>query len=193
MRILLLSRNRVVQELVKLAVREMEGVELEIAEEPEALREDRYQALLADDRFDDPSMLEALDHLMIERKVLLGEYSPLHPKERYDVRVAKPFLPREIRQALQGESPKTRVLDEEEIWQIRELLDEAEERQEAPAESEGGFFPLSAEKEQATTHSPMEMSPEELLELLEHLGTKKVRKLLKGARISIEIHWPEEE
>jgi len=193
MRVLLISRNRVVQELVKLAVKEMEDLELEFAEDPDGLQGDRYDVLLMDDQIKDPAMLEGMEHLIAERRVLLGEYSERHPEEEYDTRVAKPFLPREIRRALRKDSGGTRVLDEEEVWQIRQLLEGVEEEEEQiPEEPEQGFFPLSSEEEEPDGSAAV-MRPEELIALVERLGTKKVRKLLKGARISIEIHWPEEE
>ena len=200
MRVLLLSRNRVVQELVRMGSRELPDLELEVLGELSGLKHDRYELLLVDERFAGEAELE---HLLVQRRVLLGDPEGVEA-EAYDLVLPKPFLPRDIRGLLEAGTPEereerweetapldlaeleengvTEVLDEEEIRRIRALLDS----EEAPEAVEKAIEPA------ATKGTSGSLSAEELFDLLERLKVKKLRKLLRGATIHLSIQFPED-
>ena len=203
MRILLLSRNRVVQELVRLGLREIEGARLDILDRTEPPASDRYDLILEEDRFAEKYEKIGIDHLLAGRRILLGDPS-LVPEGHlpFDAIIPKPFLPADIPKALldepsekrapAGESIRdfleeeglgleeegTEILDEGEIRRIRRLL-------------EGEIEEPSSEM----TLSPSEQTidAESFLELVERLRSKKLKKLLQGATVRITIEFPEEE
>jgi len=205
MKILLLSRNRVVKELVKLAVRELEA-SMETAEELPSVRGDRYDVLLADETAIDISRLRELDDLLlVQRRVLLGN-RPADAGKYFEVCISKPFLPDDIVRAIRGErgdgsgkkgekrsgfsgktaagrpeEKQTRILDPEEIETIQRLLDEEIFPEDSGAREEG----LGEES------STVSMDAGRLIELLEKMKTSKLRKLLKGAEITLKIRFPE--
>jgi hypothetical protein len=203
MRILLLSRNRVVQELVKLGIGDAEGAELEIAGGASELRGDRYDLLLLDDRLFRESGSEIREHLIAGYKVILGDPGDRSLSELFDGIVPKPFLPGDVRKVMEeaftSERPEraedeglaafveeeagvTEVLDEEEIRRIRRLLNDEPEATEEGREDSDGAALLSGESYRF----------EELMALLEESKVKKLKKLLRGARIHISIEFPEE-
>ena len=201
MRILLLSRNRVVQELVRLGLRQIEGAELEILDRSEPPASDRYDLILEEDRFVEEIREIGIDHLLAGRRILLGDSSAVPDRSGFDAVISKPFLPADIQKALRGEpagearperesirdfleeerlrfDEETEILDEEEIRRIRRLLEgEIEE-----PSSEMAFSP-----------SEQTIDAETFLELIEQLRGKKLKKLLRGATIRISIEFPEEE
>jgi len=204
MRVLLLSRSRVVQELVKLGIKSLETVELEIVEEPSELQGDRYDLLLLDDGYLREFSAPEADHLIVGRRVLLGREE--RDAEAWDRVLPKPFLPGDIREILVEESPEpeeeeadleaflreelerekeTAVLDGEEIRRIRSLLDESPEEQPSGELSDLPEPEVSPERDRA-------YSVDEILDLLERVKVKKLRKVLQGATIRISIEFPEE-
>ncbi|WP_456392829.1 hypothetical protein [Nitratifractor sp.] len=195
MRVLLLSPSRVVQELVKLGIVSLEGVELDIARAPGEVGGDRYDVLLLDDRYLAEEAGDPLEHLLAGKKVLLGtEKASDFPY--FDTVLEKPFLPEEIRRLIEGAPEEgarasslslseerrasTEVLDEEEIRKIRSLLDDEG--------AEVGEISPSPERLQERAYTF-----EDLLDLLERQKVKKLKKLLRGAKIHISIQWPEGE
>jgi len=203
MRVLLLSRNRVVQELVKLGSGGIEGVELEIAAEPSGIRGDHFDLLLLDERYVQEKGAEAWEHLIVARTVLLGDRDET-TAGRFDDILAKPFLPADIRRILEQstslpeekrvsdtlgsflkdeelETTERRkdaeILDSEELRKIRQLLNEEE--------------PLP-ELSEVTTPMETTMGIDDFVALLEGNRVKKIRKLLKGAKIQLIIEFPEE-
>lgn len=203
MRILLLSRNRVVQELVKLGVRETGGAELEIVDGTAVPLSDHYDLILIEDRFAKGLGEIGIEHLLAERRILLGDPSFLAEEGHFDAIIPKPFLPADIRQTLLREKPaeesvprrtsirefledegvgsergETEILDEEEIRRIRRLLEGEIEESVARTEIEA---------------SEQRIDAETFLELIERFRGKKLRKILRGATIRISIEFPEEE
>jgi hypothetical protein len=204
MRVLLLSRNRVVRELVKLGLRGVESLELEIPEPGSLPRYDRYDLVFEEDRYAEELQLLGLEHLLASRRILLGERGAPAEKDRYDRIIPKPFLPEDIRAALseaeESESPdteesldafaeigggseaETEVLDREEILRIRRLLEGEVESEAAPEPAE---VSVGAQRDFYDF--------DEFLELLERCKVKKLRQLLQGSRIHLTIEFPEEE
>ena len=205
MRILLLSRSRVVQELVKLGLNRLENARLEIVENPETLRGDHYDLLLVDDGFEREFRNMDAAHLIAGQRVLLGKAEETAAEEMYSGILAKPFLPGDIRTLLEeteyassdtgkvdeehvaAEAAEitggTEILDEAEIEKIRRLLD-VEMTEEDPIGKEKD----TGEMFRAETV----YSIEEFLQLLERGKVKKLRKILQGAKIHITIEIPEE-
>ncbi len=196
MRILLVSRNRVVQELVKLALKDIEALELEILDRVESPRYEQYDLILEEDN----QVLERhnLDLKKIEssKRILLGDKDRIK-KGNYDYIVAKPFLPSDIRRAIdksksldsktqrvlskdQEAKPQieTEILDRDEIMLIRRLLEDE----------------IDADKpfQEMEQDSRITLDIEEFLKLLKECKVKKLRQLLKGARLNIEIEFPED-
>jgi hypothetical protein len=202
MRILLLSRNRVVQELVRLGLRQIEGARLEVLDRPEAPASDRYDLILEEDRFLEGAGEIGIDHLLAGRRILLGDPSLLPERSSFDAVIPKPFLPADIRKAIleepaeekrpeqgsirdfleeEGLDPageSTEILDEEEIRRIRRLLE---------GEIEEPVAQMRREPAEQT------IDAETFLELVERFRSKKLRKLLRGATIRLSIEFPEEE
>jgi len=195
MRVLLLSPSRVVHELVKLGTVSLEEVELDITRAPDEVGGDRYDVLLIDDRYLLEEAGDPLEHLLAGKKVLLGA-EKISGFSSFDTVIKKPFLPEDIRKLLEEipeqeieipsssssveRRPSTEVLDAEEIEKIRSLLDD---------EGSGSreIYPSGAgSKEQVYTL-------EDLLDLLDRQKAKKLKKLLRGAKIHLTIEWPEEE
>jgi hypothetical protein len=203
MRVLLLSRNRVVQELVKLGIKGKKELRLEIADSLSEVRGDRFDLLLADDQLAEKAHVEELEHLIVGRRVLLGNAEG-DIAEGYDAVLSKPFLPRDIEKLL-GEGidfdveneeedlrefleeelvPGTEVLDEEEIRRIRRLLDEG--TVETPEKEAAG-------EDETPSSEARSYDLESLLEMLERVKPKQLRKLLRGATVHIRIEFPEKE
>jgi len=203
MRVLLLSRNRVVQELVKLGIKGKKGLEIEIATSLSEVRGDRFDLLLADDQLTEKVHVNELEHLIVGRRVLLGDAEG-KIAEGYDAVLGKPFLPRDIERligqgvgmdSLDGEedlrafleeelerASETEVLDAVEIQRIRKLLDEG--TVEVPEEEQGT-------EEHSTEGQSYDV--ESLLEMLARVKPKQLKKLLRGATIHIRIEFPGEE
>lgn len=203
MKVLLFSRSRVVREMVRLAAVKAEA-ELECVEEPSAMKEDRYDLLLVDEEapFDPESLKE---NLIIGATVLI--HSPDRvPEEGYDYTVAKPFLPSDILRIVERsevlpeqeepaitledfvagdeEESETQVLDGGEIARIRALLsDDADEG------SSRGETPV----EKPTRESTLRLEGEELIDRLFSMKPRKLKKLLKGAEVTITLRFPGEE
>ncbi|WP_292658219.1 hypothetical protein [Nitratifractor sp.] len=201
MRILLLSRNRVVQELVRLGLREIDGAELEIVNGAQGPASDHYDVILEEDRFLEGFGEIGIDHLLAGRRLLLGDPSLLPEESRFDAVIPKPFLPADIQKALrlkpieenrperenirdfleeEGVTPEesTEILDEEEIFRIRRLLEGEIDEPVAQMQSEAAEQTIDAET---------------FLELVERFRSKKLKKLLRGATIRLTIEFPEEE
>ena len=213
MKILLLSRNRVVREMVRLAAREA-GAELESVGAITEVEGDRYDLLLMDASSSEERSFEALqEHLLVARKgVIASEENGIY--EGFDFTVSKPFLPSDILRIIresthseaaseakemslgaflsdreepgQGEAEEmpTHVLDGEEISKIRTLLEETEEG------SRSGIGATSSEPEHREVET--EQDVEEWIDRLFSMKPKRLKKLLKGAEVTITIRFPGE-
>ncbi len=197
MRILLLTRNHVVREFIEL-VADRVGAVLEVQESVPEANADAYDVLLVDDRgtFLEESipLLERLHGC--QRIVLYTQEHALH--EAFDLKVKKPFLPSDIQNILEkkavAEEARTGepVLHIEDIEEIRSLLEgegmEIVSEEDLVDEITVEEFAQGAERE--IVHSTME---EKLLEAVLEMKAKKIRKLLKGAEVTLKITFPKEE
>ena len=212
MKILLLSRNRVVREMVRMAAREA-GAELESVGAIGEVEGDRYDLLLMDASSSEERSLEALqEHLLVARKgVIASEENGEH--EGFDFTVPKPFLPSDILRVIRestlseaaaeekemtlgmflsgredlgrgkAEMP-THVLDGDEISKILTLLEETEES------SQSGMGATFAEPDRQKVE--LRQDSEEWIDRLFSMKPKRLKKLLAGAEVTITIRFPGE-
>ncbi len=203
MRVLLLSHNHTVQEMVALALRETPGVELVTAQAADQIEPTTYDMVIIDDAlplYDESVAL--LQVLGVEPVVLLThrEHTGTEPFDRV---VHKPFLPADIRELVERErerigtkkrkkhsrkkkkhtQTRTAVLDPDEIETIKSLLEE--EGLEVIGEEE-----LTDTVLQEAVETPPQ-DAEVWISALSGMKAKKLRKLLRGATVRIEIVFPE--
>jgi hypothetical protein len=219
MRVLLISHNHTVQEMVALALREMEGVELVTAQAADHVEPTTYDLIFVDDAL--PLYQESIvlaQTLGVEAIVLLAQGMNAEA-DRFPQVLRKPFLPSEIRALVEEQEAKIRshadtsssvedvptslpkkkkkkkkksrqtnaaeVLDMDEINTIKSLLEE--EGLEIVGEED------LAEKVMQTEETAMLESQEALIQALRTMRPKKIRKLLKGAKVRIEITFPKDQ
>ena len=207
MRILLLSQNQVVRDMVRLAISDMK-VSLEVAESMEEIKHDRYDMLLVDELFAEKRLIREIPKkLLIKESVLLAGFSDENRKF-FDKILKKPFLPKDIRVMIEKnmakleeepeeeeeftleyflneeekESPEESIFDPEDIAEIRKLLNE----EDADISDENI-------QEEQTENFGTDLEGTLSLETILKMNPKKIRKILKGAEITIRIHFPENE
>ncbi len=196
MKILLLTQNNTVASLVKLTIDTIEDANIDIVSDIDDISKDCYDVLLVDDTFLNLNevLKEIKDKLIIKETILLGKGDAV-VKEAVDKVLNKPFLPRELEALLEKssileseaeeeienlyEEPKSFALDAKEIMQIKALMDDDmfEKRKEVEEDS------LNKES----------IDFERFIEMVNSLKSKKLKKLLKGAKIKIEIEFPKED
>ncbi len=229
MRVLLLSSNRTVQEMIVLALRGVPGFELVLSRGIGEVNEGIFDVMLVDDAM--PMYRESLalaERLGSPGTVLLYQEAG-RDDQAFDHRVKKPFLPSEIREIVEryapleaGEetelstgdeqtdkktvksSPKkkkkkskskrekkaryraeTEVLNLDEIETIKALLEE--DGLEIVHEEELAEKMLKEHKgTDADKHDA-------LIRALRRMKPRKIRKLLKGAHVRIDIMFPEDD
>jgi DNA-binding response OmpR family regulator len=218
MRVLLISHNHTVQEMVALALREMEGVELVTAQAADHVEPTTYDLIFVDDAL--PLYQESIvlaQTLGVEAIVLLAQGMNAEA-DRFPQVLRKPFLPSEIRALVEEQEARihshadtsgsvedvptslpekkkkkkksrqtnaAEVLDMDEINTIKSLLEE--EGLEIVGEED------LAEKVMQTEETAMLESQEALIQALRTMRPKKIRKLLKGAKVRIEITFPKDQ
>ncbi len=101
--------------------------------------------------------------------------------------IQKPFLPKDIIDAiskLSSDIKKTEVLNLEEIERVKKLLEEAEN-----ISSEESLESIDIYGSESMSYN---ITADELINLLERVKIKRLRKLLKGAVIDISIRFPKD-
>jgi len=206
MRVLLLSHNHTVQEMVALALRELADVELVTAQAADHLEPTTYDMVLIDDALPLYEESGALVQALGVEPIVLLAHRGTPDAERFDRVIYKPFLPAEIRELVakereriardtsrpsQKNKPKkakkkthTEVLDPDEIATIKALLEE--EGLEVIGEEELTDTVLQERED------PDGQDAVEWIRLLKKMKTKKLRRLLRGATVRIEITFPKD-
>ncbi len=206
MRVLLLSHNHTVQEMVALALRELADVELVTAQAADHLEPTTYDMVLIDDALPLYEESGALVQALGVEPIVLLAHRGTPDAERFDRVIYKPFLPAEIRELVakereriardmsrssQKKKPKkakkkkrTEVLDPDEIATIKALLEE--EGLEVIGEEELTDTVLQERED------PDGQDAVEWIRLLKKMKTKKLRRLLRGATVRIEITFPKD-
>jgi hypothetical protein len=205
MRVLLISHNHTVQEVVTLALQEMKGVELVMAQAADHVEPTTYDLIFVDDAL--PSYQESIvlaQTLGVHEIVLLAQGTNTDA-QRYPRVIRKPFLPSDIRSEVETKcaeiaqpAPKakeihtkknkkhkkkshTNVLDLDEITTIKTLLEE-----------EGLKIVGETELAKSVINNEEQNPHDVLLQALRTMRPKKIRKLLKGAKVHIEITFPKD-
>jgi len=214
MNVLLLTHNRTVQEMVALAFRGLKDCRLDIAEGMASWHGDGkgYDVMIVDDTL--PEFRESpavAKRLGIEHTVLLAQQGRVS-EEGFDHRISKPFLPDEIvtlmeayaalaveqgkekertrakkskkKQSHKRSKSETEVLNFDEIETIKALLED--EGLEIVNEEELAEKVLLDERKEEQT----DRQNKALLKALRKMKSKKIRKLLKGAHVRLEITFP---
>ena len=194
MKILLLTRNHVVREFIELVADRM-GAVLDVRDSVAQIEDVGYDYLFVDDRGvflqESMALVEGLD--TYQNIVLYNETDPLH--EKFDLQIKKPFLPSDI-QAILEQTPEPKehdaedqILNLQDIDEIKSLLED--EGLEIVAEED-----LVDEIDTENAYGIMETEPskveEKLLQAITKMEPKKIRKLLKGAEITLSIRFPKE-
>ncbi len=206
--------------MISLAIHNIKDAVLDIAESIEEIPAQEYDWVLVDDTV--PMYQESLSF----SKKLSSSHTVLlyHPEnkatEGFDILIAKPFLPDEIRQSIENhrETPpstsekskingekadkkkvkmktdktQTQVLNLEEIETIKALLEE--DGLEIVHEEELANTVLSEEHKATKKKKKQKRDPQqELIDAILKMKPKKIRKLLKGAKVTIKIKFPEDQ
>jgi len=199
MKILLLTRNHVVHEFVEL-VADRVGAQLDVQDTIEGIVDIGYDFLFVDDRGD---LLEKsitlIDSFDTQKNIVLyNKTKPMH--DLFDLGIKKPFLPSDIQTILE-EIPKPKIhLEEDQILNIRdideikslledeglEIISEEDLADEITSESDLHIVEEKIEREESASVE------EKLLEAIMQMESKKIRKLLKGAEVTINIRFPKE-
>jgi len=196
MKVLLMTRNHVVREFVEL-VADRVGADLEVVTGADAISGNAYTFVVVDDR---GTLLEegraVVEGLECTSVVLYNVAKEAH--EIFDYQVKKPFLPSEIQAILEAQEETTdAVLNLQDIEEIRRLLEgEGMEivSEETLAEAVITEETLSSKETSAEEDTKSERTTEEkILEALVQMEPKRIRKLLKGAEVTLTIRFPKEE
>ena len=193
MKVLLLTRNHVVREFTALVADRM-GIDLEVQEHGDSAAREEYDFLLVDDRGtlleEGLALMKRLD--VLRSIVLYSEKNNHH--EYFDHKIKKPFLPSDIQYILESQPIKNTAKEEEQVLNIQDIeeirgLLESEgmeiiSEEELVDEIEMEYEVSEAEKE---THMQ-----KQLLMALRNMEPKKIRKLLKGAEMTLTIRFPKE-
>jgi hypothetical protein len=191
MKILLLTRNHVVREFVELVADRVDA-ELVLYDTVEGIVDVGYDFLFVDDRGELLEQSKALIERLETRKniVLYNQAKAIH--DLFDIQVKKPFLPSDIQMILEA-PPETEVhLEEDQILNIRDI-DEIK----SLLEDEG--LEIVSEEDLAdeiTAESGIQIvesqisQEDKLIEAIMQMEPKRIRKLLKGAEVTIKIRFP---
>jgi len=181
--ILLLNSNLIILELFSLGLEGTKSNLIEISAK-ETLPQDFFDIVFIDESYGDNNAIQkAIDTLKSNRKIVLTTTTKSSLKGVTQI-VTKPFLPKdivsllEVPQEIQKSPKKTSVLDLEEIQTIKELLD--------------GEFMESRDRD-ISTNPKKKRQQDDFIEKLLSLKTKKIKKILEGAEITISIKFPKGE
>ncbi len=197
MNVLLLSRNRTVSEMIALAFRGKNEAHLVVSEGIGSVKEGvPYDVMIVDDTLTEfRETRDLAKRLGIAHTVLLSRMEALS-EPGFERQIYKPFLPSEIESFIEeytqtfgmtggrsnrGFRSEAEVLNLEEIGTIKSLLEE--EGLEIVNEEELAERVIDDESEALSQN-------EALLEALRTMKPKKIRELLRGARIHIDITFP---
>ncbi len=187
MNILIVSNSLVVEELLKLVLKN-KNYNLEYQKDVEDADRNGYDIIFIDESSQDlNSQIEYAQDGLKSKVVLIASADT---DTRADYLVVKPFLPEDIEIVIDNIKEKnlknnsTNVLDPEEIARIKEIMqldDEIEDIQE-------NIDCIELLRDKKSVKVKKKEAKELLLELSE-LNKKELKKLLKGAKVSIKIAY----
>ena len=188
MNILIVSSSFVVEELLKLILKEKNN--LEIQEDVEDAKRDSYDIIFIDDSVQ--NIVSQIEYAQNSLNTQVAFITSIDSDIKANYIVVKPFLPQDIENIIEQleakniDSLQTNVLDPEEIAKIKELmqLDEFEDEDELEN--------IERLRDKKSLKVKKKEAKELLLELCK-LDKKELKKLLKGAKVSIKIEYKKSE
>ncbi len=190
MNILIVSNSLVVEELLKLVLKSKD-YNLEFQKDVEDADISSYDIVFIDDSAQDLTSQIEFAQDGLHSKVALIASTNSDVEANYII--TKPFLPQDIETILDNiESSKlstkvTNILDPEEIAKIKELMQMDDEELEAE-DSQEDIKNIDLLKDKKSIKLKKKDAKELLLEL-NNIDEKELKKLLKGAKVSIKIAY----
>ena len=190
MNILIVSNSLVVEELLKLVLKSKD-YNLEFQKDVEDADISSYDIVFIDDSAQDLTSQIEFAQDGLHSKVALIASTNSDVEANYII--TKPFLPQDIETILDNiESSKlstkvTNILDPEEIAKIKELMQMDDEELEAE-DSQEDIKNIDLLKDKQSIKLKKKDAKELLLEL-NNIDEKELKKLLKGAKVSIKIAY----
>ena len=193
MNILVVSYSTIVLELLKMVFKS-ESIKSEHVKSLKDSKDESYNIIFIDDSTPNltQEIEEIIDNYSYNKLILIG--SNKEAEELVDIVINKPFLPKDIKDIIESidieelETPKTKetkVLDPTEIERIKALMSLEEELEESLS-LESTFFELLEDKESLNLKKK---GAKEFLYECTNLTPKELKKLLKGAKVSIKIKF----
>ena len=190
MNILIVSNSLVVEELLKLVLKSKD-YNLEFQKDVEDADISSYDIVFIDDSAQDLTSQIEFAQDGLHSKVALIASTNSDVEANYII--TKPFLPQDIETILDNiESSKlstkvTNILDPDEIAKIKELMQMDDEELEAE-DSQEDIKNIDLLKDKKSIKLKKKDAKELLLEL-NNIDEKELKKLLKGAKVSIKIAY----
>ena len=191
MNILIVSTSFVVKELLGLILKD-KNYNLESQEDVENANRENYDIVFIDDSVQD--LTSQIEYVQDGLKSPVALLTNTDSNIEATYVVVKPFLPYDIESIMEQLKDKittatpTNILDPEEVAKIKELMemDDETESQEDILEN------IELLKDKKSLKVKKKEAKELLLELCE-LDKKELKKLLKGAKVSIKISYKKSE
>ncbi len=184
MNIIVISRSAVVKELLKLTLNK-ENLSTQYTDSSKNIGNSSYDFIFLDDSVINLDMeLEYINSNLSKGKLIfIGNNKQILSK--VDKAVKKPFLPRDIesiiKEAPKKKEIKTNILDPQEIAKIKELME-----CDISDSMELNYIDLLEDRQDLNLKKK---DAKELLYDLSTLSKKEIKKLLKGAKVSIKINF----
>ena len=185
MNILVISYSSIVIELLKLVFKD-NNIKSEYTKSTDNAQNDSYDIIFIDDST--PNLIEQIEKIKENfdyfKLILIGK---LDNKNLVDIIITKPFLPKDIKDIVDGikkekkkANTKTHILDFEEITKIKELMALDDDKKE---------LSTLDKLEQKKSLKLKGKDAREFLYECRGLTKKELKRLLKGAKISIKINF----
>ncbi len=194
MYILAISSSKIVFELLNMVLKG-DDREIEFVNSIEEAQEDSYNIIFIDDTTSDinTELESIINNYSYDKLIFIGSNPIIEAK--VDMVIKKPFLPKDIKEIIESidikplikkDSASTNVLDLDEIEKIKALMNLDDEEEEDNINYESSFFELLEDKESLNLKKK---GAKEFLYECTNLNRKELKKLLKGAKVSIKIKF----
>lgn len=186
MNILLINTNPIVSKLFILSAKSIINVHIDEIDNNGLIPKSSYDILFVDDGCCDEHHMQEFFSMVNATKKILFSNKNNHTIEHIDAIIPKPFLPSHIIEMLQTVEEKddsnptikeSMILDSDEIDTIKKLLLDEEE-----------YFDDRSENEDNSDKYTIE----NIVDVLQHIESQKIREILAGAEITIKIKFPKE-
>ena len=192
MKILLISRNRVVQEIIKIAAKKI-SADFKTQDSIESLKKDSYYDWVFCDETTGLCDKRSLPENIVSAKTVCLHSKEYIPDGRFDFYIEKPFIPLDIVELIESnkkaseKASDTKVLDYDEIEKIKSLLEsgDTESALDIFDSGEEEFTLFNDDKEELIS-----LDAEDLIDKIYSMKPKKLKRLLAGAEVTISIKFP---